>query len=212
MKKRLVLSALLGVAAAFSMAQGAFAACNHCTQDVNAGLCPERCCEILGGQPVNTTIDCFNNGNLATALAPGFVLCSNMCPNTALLTATCDAGTPGLNALSLVGSTNYIALANNVNLPTNAAVADVLGTGTPTPANNPNVIAYPISTPVVTNIDGNLGLAFSWSVPNNGFLSSTTGVGKSNVVTTIGPSSRANTFSSADTSGNYVAHVTMSFT
>lgn len=219
MKKQLLLATLLGVATTLSLASGAFAdtmtssSCcnNNCMQDVKASLGACKMCEVLPCQPVCTTIDCCRDGALTSPLAPGFKVCSNSPCGTVTVKATVDAGTTGLNALSQVGSAYYIALANTCTKPCDAAVYDALNIGTPCVANNANVIAYPITTPCVTNLEGNLGLNFAWSAADKGFKATNSGAGKSNVITTIGPCARTNTFGCNDSTGNYVAHVMLSF-
>lgn len=205
MKKPLLLSAILGVATAFSIAQGAFAI----SQDIQGTLAGSKTVTVLSGQNVATTIDTFS-GSLSSQLNPGFVLASNDGTGTATLTATVDATTPGLTALSSPSpGIYYVALANATTKPTDGAVADALGAG-PTATSNANCIAYPISTPVVNDIDPGLGLSFSYSAGT--FTSATTGAGKSNVINNIGPAARGNTFSPLDTVGNYITHMIMTFT
>lgn len=112
------------------------------------------------------------------------------------------------NAYAQIGGTGYILLGNNFpgNYPTTTAISNITG-GTPSAANNANVIAYPL-----TNTLSNLASATLTNNPTYGGLCYivTTGSSKNGtLVQTLGAAPLSNTYSTAnDRAGVYQAIVT----
>lgn len=125
-----------------------------------------------------------------------------------ILTAKVNTSDNGnLNAYSQNGSIVYLLLGNITNLPTSAAINDIK-TNSPSPANNKNVIAYPI-TNTLTNLT-------SATLTNNAaygglcYVIKTGSNQKGTIKQTIGITPMSNTYSSIiDTSGTYQAVLTL---
>ncbi len=112
-----------------------------------------------------------------------------------------------VNAYSQNGSTVYLLLGNTANLPTTSAINDVK-TNSPTPINNKNVIAYPI-TNTLTNLS-------SATLTNNAaygglcYVIKTGSSQKGTIKQAIGTAPMNNTYSSiTDTAGTYQAVLTL---
>ena len=112
------------------------------------------------------------------------------------------------NAYAQIGGNGYILLGNNSTYPTPAAINNITG-GTPTSANNANVIAYPVANTLT-----NLASATLTNNPAYGGLCYIVKTGTSKDGTlkqTVGASPLANTYSiSNDRAGVYQAVVTFS--
>ncbi|GEM_PF-1530427 len=126
-----------------------------------------------------------------------------------ILTAKVNSSDSGnLNAYSQNGSIVYLLLGNITNLPTSSAINDIK-TNSPTPANNKNVIAYPL-TNTLTNLS-------SATLTNNAsygglcYVIKTGSSQKGTIKQAIGAAPMNNTYSAViDTAGTYQAVLTLS--
>ena len=126
-----------------------------------------------------------------------------------VLTAKVNTSDNGnVNAYSQNGTTAYLLLGNIANLPSSSAINDIK-TNSPSPANNKNVIAYPI-TNTLTNLS-------SATLTNNAaygglcYVIKTGSSQKGTIQQAIGTAPMNNTYSAIiDTAGTYQAVLTLS--
>jgi len=207
MKKQLLLSTLLGAVAAFSLAQGAFAA-NNASQIITGSLAATKAITVKSGQSTTTSI-APSSGVLAAQLTPGFTLNDNEAIGALTLTATVDTGaaTPCFG----VGTDtfNYIALGNTTTKPSASDVANAIAADIDL---NPNVIAYKIAAPAVTKISGS-GSLTAFAYGSNKWTSTGGDAGVYDVIITsdAAKAARTGTFDSTDLVGNYAANLTLTF-
>lgn len=208
-KKRALLSTFLfaGILA-LSMPQKAQAALSA-SQTVSGTLALVRSVTTNGGT-LTSVID-PTTGNLNTTLNPGFTIQTNTHasqPMTLKATLT-DSSGPGVNALFGNGTIDNIILANTAagSVPLTTAITDIKS-GTPTPANNANAIAYQVTNPA--NIGGQL--TYTWNNGGQYWDAALTHTGNTNtaLIVPAGPAV-ANTYSIDDEVGTYQAIVTLSF-
>lgn len=193
---------------ALSTCQGAHAALSA-SQTVSGTLALVQSVTTNGGT-ITSVID-PTTGNLNTTLNPGFTISTNSHASQAMtLKATLtDSTGPGINALFGNGTVDNIILANTAagSIPLHTAITDIKS-GSPTPANNANAIAYQVTTPA--NIGGQL--TYTWNNGGQYWDATLTHSGNTNTAFVI-PSGAAvaNTYSTDDEVGTYQAIVTLSF-
>lgn len=208
MKKKLLLSALFASVIAICASQGAYAALSA-SQTISGTLALVQSI-IANGGTITSVID-PTTGNLNTTLNPGFRISTNSHASQALTlkASLTDQSGPGVNALFGNGTIDNIILANTAagSIPTAAAIADIKA-GSANPANNPNAIAYQVTTPA--NIAGQL--VYTWNNPGQYWDAALTHSGNTDtaLVVPAGPAV-TNTYSVDDEVGTYQAVVTLSF-
>lgn len=202
MNKKLILTTLLG---ALLFSPSSFAASTN-PQNFRGGL-EEINSVAPNGGIIDANID-PTTGALSVSFTPGFRITTNKDGGNKELTQSWRCNTSGAsqNAIFNVASVPYVILTNNDALPPVSSVNDIK-TGAPTPASNPNAIAYSINDP--PNIIGVLQTEFSptdndWKL----HLSKQGPTDTSQTVPTTIPF--ANTFSGDDEAGRYQATVTLS--
>lgn len=208
MKKHLLLATLLlGGALLLCSAQVTYAA-TTASQTVTGTLAAMQQVVTNGGN-ITATID-PDTGTLSAAFTPGFTITTNTASSQPMtLTSTCNTTTVAQNAFFGNGSagTTFIVLTNNTVLPTVAAVTDAKS-GSPTPANNADVIVYGITPP--STIAGQL--VYTWNNTNQNWDIALTHKGNTNTSVTVPAAApKASTYSFDDDPGNYQATITLSF-
>jgi hypothetical protein len=223
--KKLLLSALLlSGAIVFSAATSAFAA----DQRIQATMAPYK---IVRGTGTNLTAGVitpdpatnYSTANLTGNISPGFQIVDSDAGtgHNLSLTANCP-GTVANNAIfqftgtqSATDYTNnfggYIAMSKQ--FATATAVNNVV-TGAALPDNNNDVIAFPINTFVIQNPSGESGSAYKiqYTSNANGLTATTKMNGATQLDFKVAGASATNTFSYGDSSGDYEATITMTFT
>lgn len=149
-----------------------------------------------------------DTGVLGGSFAPAFRINTNVIDDQSLaLTATATTQSGPQNAIFNVSTTKYIILTNTNVLPPVNSLGNIK-TGSPTPASNPNAIAYVINDPVA--VPGRLivgynsiGKYWDMAVSENGNTDTS--------ITVPGGAPFTNTYSFHDEPGNYQATITLSF-
>lgn len=201
-KKIFLLSTLLG---ALIFSPTVFAA-TTASQTVTGTLGAMKQVVTNGGN-VAATID-TDTGNLGTAFTPAFRITTNTNASQALrMTSSInyDGGTE--YAIFDKSGVRYIILTNNTVLPNNLTILDIRA-GSPTPANNPNAIAYPVTEP--SDIGGQL--TYTWDYTNKYWDANLTHKGNTDTSLTIPAGApMSGTYSADDEPGPYQATITLSF-
>jgi len=210
MKKNMLLKTFLIIGIVIITASEAtYAACSPtASQTVTGTLGPLKQVVTNGGNLAAVIAE--SGGALSVDLNPGFRVTTNISTSQAMyLKAECNAG--GLvNALSGTGvaGDTFISLANQTVAATAAAVTDSQA-AIPIPANNANVIAYPVTPP--TSQAGIL--VYTWNPGLKRWDANLTHKGITNTALTVpaGSIPKNDTFSTADAEGTYQAIITLSF-
>lgn len=171
------------------------------------GALPEVNMVETNGGVINVNIN-NTTGALNASLTPGFRITTNKEGGTKDLTQswTCNTSTTTQNAIFNDGTYAYVILTNTDTLPAVASV-DNIKTLAPTPASNPNAIAYLINDP--PNQIGVLQTEFQPATNDWKLHLSKQGVTDTSQ-TIPGTNVYPNTFSGDDDAGRYQATVTLS--
>lgn len=160
------------------------------------------------GGNITSVID-PTTGALNTTINPGFLITTNSA-NTQTLTmsATTTTQSGSTNAIFADLLTNkYIILTNSNTLPAASSITNITGLS-PTPASNPNAIAYPINDPA--SIVGQLTVAYV-PLSSNWLLTLTHKGTTATSITIPSGSPMSNTYSLDDETGTYQATITLTF-
>ena len=210
MKNKILLSTLL--LASLAVSQSAFAAPDSATQECIGQLQGTRSVVAAGSglqQPIAAT-----SATVATltAIEPAFTVTDTTKNETLSMIASCTGSLTGANGnaiFGVTGSGGFIAMSTAD--ATTTAFNDVIG-GSPNPAVNVDVIAFPISTPVA---------AFDPSTPSaqldytplgtKGWTGKIIKPGITKTTMSIAGPSVPNTFSYEDSAGDYVSTILLGF-
>lgn len=146
-------------------------------------------------------------GNLVTVLTPSFYITTNSNASQSLtFSATTNTQTSTENAIFNVSTNKYIILTNSTNLPPLSSITDIKS-GSPTPTNNPNAIAYSINDPATAT-----GLTVNYNSTNKNWDLVLSKKGQTPTSVTIPSGSPlANTYNYTDSAGTYSATIILTF-
>lgn len=149
-----------------------------------------------------------STGALVSALIPSFYIKTNS-RNAQYLTfsATTNTQSGAENAIFNIASNKYIILSNVTYQPTSAALANIKS-GSPTPCDNQNAIAYTINDP--PSISGALSVTYNTTNKNWDLVLTNRGQTPTSVTIPSG-SALSGTYSSGDRAGTYQATVMLTF-
>lgn len=146
MKKKLLALSLI-TASIMGFNSQSYAATSASTT-LTGTLSEEQEVSFVGGT-TSTSIN-IETGALSSAFTPSFEIHSNTSSKNLTLSATTVDASGTINAMYHITTQPYIILSNTATVPTAAAIADIKS-GSPTGANNPNAIAYAISSVAINN-------------------------------------------------------------
>lgn len=202
MKKNIIFTTILGL---LILSPSVFAA--QTPSYYFTATCPKTKSVETNGGNITSNIDC-DTGALSASFNPAFLIKTNSDDTEQLtLSATSSTQSGSVNSIFNIGTTRYIILTNNTILPPTSAITDIKS-GSPTPVNNPNAIAYQINDPATTPGQ----LSASYSNTNKNWQLSLTHRGQTPTSITIPAGTPlANTYSFDDEAGSYQATITLSF-